>query len=352
MSSNKRYIAHNEDGICKEKSARRENSKMQRNRTLCHPCLNQERECLPSSEPFTFVVGADTQLGILTMSKDWTVETEYSEKAVQLINAMNPKPAFVSICGDLVDMEPMMFEGKYGTSEECIKTQALQYDDFQRTWAALDPDIPLVCLCGNHDVGNTPTVESIERFTSRFGDDYLGFWCRGCYMLCLNSNTFFDSSHTVEHHRQQVEFLESRLQSARAEQARRIFLFTHHPWFLFSEDEDETALEGKNLIPGKLDEYIGDGYFPIGREQRRHVLDMCRSYGVDCCFAGHYHQNLVSETSWGMPMVVTAAVCGWNTESSAKDMTKEENATPGPGLRVVLVDDASAKGFTHRYESV
>ena len=46
-----------------------------------------------------------------------------------------------------------------------------QVRDFKRVWAGLDSDIALVCLCGNHDVGNRPTKESIEHWTSAFGDD-------------------------------------------------------------------------------------------------------------------------------------------------------------------------------------
>jgi serine/threonine-protein phosphatase CPPED1 len=328
--------------------------KIQANRTLNHPFLQQQKECSPCTEPFTFVVGADTQFGIITASKEWTVEKMYSEKAVAHINSMVPKPAFVSMCGDLVDMEAMMFEGKLGTKKECLDKQSAQYDDFEQIWSRLDPEIPLICLCGNHDVGNRPTVESIERFTSRFGDDYLAFWCRSCYMICLNSSTYFDPTDSQELHQQQKEFLEERLQYAKAHNARRIFLFSHHPWFLYSEDEDEKTLTGINPIPGsdQEGEFISDSYFPVGRKERAPVMELCRRYGVSGCFAGHYHQNLVSRASWGMPMIVTAGLCGWGIESTGKDRAKEENQNPGPGVRVVDVSDSLPDGFTHRYEPV
>ena len=38
--------------------------------------------------------------------------------------------------------------------------------------AQVDESIPLVCVCGNHDVGNTPTRATVALFRSRFGDDY------------------------------------------------------------------------------------------------------------------------------------------------------------------------------------
>lgn len=46
-----------------------------------------------------------------------------------------------------------------------------QVRDFKRVWAGLDSDIALVCLCGNHDVGNRPTRASIKHWASQFGDD-------------------------------------------------------------------------------------------------------------------------------------------------------------------------------------
>ena len=33
-----------------------------------------------------------------------------------------------------------------------------------------------ILLQRNHDVGNQPTKESIEKYTDNFGDDYFSFW--------------------------------------------------------------------------------------------------------------------------------------------------------------------------------
>ena len=56
-----------------------------------------------------------------------------------------------------------------------------QVKDFKRVWSGLNPAIALVCLCGNHDVGNRPTKASIEHWTSSFGDDFLSFWANGTF---------------------------------------------------------------------------------------------------------------------------------------------------------------------------
>ena len=54
----------------------------------------------------------------------------------------------------------------------------------------LDPEIPLVCVCGNHDVGEEPTKETIEGYAKSFGDDYFSFWHGGVKFMVINSQYF------------------------------------------------------------------------------------------------------------------------------------------------------------------
>jgi hypothetical protein len=329
------------------------------NRSVVHASLPQSEENTESAnaEPFTFVIGADTQLGIANQSRTWDVEMIYSERAVQYINALSPKPAFVSMCGDLIDMEPTMYVGRNGSMEDCLATQDQQFSDFKRIWSALDPSIPLLCVCGNHEVGNRPSPEAIQNFKSKFGDDFFSFWCKGCLCICLNTNLYNDETLSkellAEQHAWLVEQFKTHCSGESRPPPRRVFLFGHHPWFLFSETETLESLQGKNACPGgTADDYIPDSYFPIGLTNRTPVLELCRQYKVDACFAGHYHQNLVNSTSWGMPMVTTAGICGWQIESSEKDLSLPCNLTPGPGVRVVRVDDTLEGGFMHCYECV
>jgi predicted MPP superfamily phosphohydrolase len=37
-----------------------------------------------------------------------------------------------------------------------------QEADFKKIFEKLDPEIPFICLSGNHDVGNQPTAETIN----------------------------------------------------------------------------------------------------------------------------------------------------------------------------------------------
>lgn len=43
-------------------------------------------------------------------------------------------------------------------------TTSCQEADFMKCYSRLDKSIPLVCVCGNHDIGNRPTVETIEGY--------------------------------------------------------------------------------------------------------------------------------------------------------------------------------------------
>ena len=78
--------------------------------SYCQPCCEMEIH----SSSHRFVICADTQFGVGTSNETWHTEMEYSIEAVKSINSMDPPPAFVCVCGDLVDME-FSFEKDKGT---------------------------------------------------------------------------------------------------------------------------------------------------------------------------------------------------------------------------------------------
>ena len=104
--------------------------------------------------PFFFIQAADTQLGMIDTWGDgsvgnrypnisWEREMDLCRQTVELLSSMKPKPAFFIVCGDLVDAFP----------NEWPDIRAEQEKDFFEVFKNLDPDIPLICVCGNHDVG-------------------------------------------------------------------------------------------------------------------------------------------------------------------------------------------------------
>ena len=312
----------------------------------CQPC-----EMEPHSSSHRFIVCADTQFGITKNNRNWDAEVEYSRQAVDLINSMNPLPSFVCVCGDLVDMEfsfekkkgskskfpSTLFNGSTGIAsrEVCDAIQDEQNEDFQKIWAKLHPDIALVCLCGNHDVGNRPTPRSIARFRAAYGDEYLAFWVNGTYNIVLNNVLFIDPSGAKRIYNAQLRWLEDRLKYAQDHQAKQVFVFAHHPWFLYDEEEDPESLTGASPYPKEWKSTpkknapnddipsFPDSYFSMPKRYRFHALDLFRKYSVTACFSGHFHQNLLSKTTWGMDMIITAPL-SVVFESSGKEDYQEK----------------------------
>lgn len=347
-------------------------------RSLIHPTLPQPSTipqaetadvafAQPTTDSHCFVVAADTQFGMIESNQNWDIEIDLSRKAVERINALHPRPLFCCICGDLVDMTSNIFQGKpksykdsncstassLWTEEECNRIQEQQNKDVKDIWSHLHPDIALVCLCGNHDVGNRPTPVSIDRYKSFFGDDYLSFWANGTYNIVLNSALFSDPSDAQNLYLEQWKWLEEKLQFATKSLARNIFVFAHHPWFLYSEDEENDELTGRSYLePGNAELYVSDSYFPIPKPTRQKVLELFRNHNVSASFAGHFHQNVVSKTSFGMEMIVTGGL-SMVLQSTGNPNARNEPETQGFRLVTVIHDPLGGRGtFHHNFVSL
>jgi len=236
---------------------------------------------------FFFVQAADTQLGMIDMWGDgkvgseypnvtWEREIELCSQTVDLLNRMSPKPAFFIVCGDLVDAFP----------DKWPEIRAAQEKDFFKVFARLNTDIPLVCVCGNHDVGNQPSKDTIQRYRSTWGDDYFSFWNRGCLFIVLNSQLYEDCSLTEDLAAEQDEWLDQVL--LETPKAKYTFVFQHIPWFLKTPDEDKE-------------------YFNIETGLRKKMLNKFYDAGVSKIFCGHYHRNT---GGWykDMELIVTSAI--------------------------------------------
>lgn len=80
-------------------------------------------------------------------------KVELCKQSVDILNNLQPRPAFFVVCGDLVD----------AFAEKHPEIRARQEADLKKVYSNLNPAIPMVCVCGNHDVGNSPTPETISR---------------------------------------------------------------------------------------------------------------------------------------------------------------------------------------------
>ena len=248
-----------------------------------------------AAEPFFFIQLTDPQFGMFTDNTNFTQETVNFEFAAATVNRL--KPAFVIVTGDLVN--------KPGDLD--------QITEYRRILTKIDPAIPVYDVAGNHDVENVPTPESIAAYTNRFGPDYYTFR-RGDFVgVVLNSSLIHSPQKAMANLEAQERWLVAELEKARAEKAKHIVVFQHHPWCLSSATETNQ-------------------YFNIPIERRARYFALFHKYGVNYSFCGHYHRNALARD--GALEIVTTGPVG-------KPLGKDDS-----GVRVVVVRDDR---IDHRY---
>jgi len=163
--------------------------------------------------PFFFVQFADTQFGFMNENDSWDEELKLAQQSVKEINRL--KPRFAIICGDLVH--------KYPEANPTSDIRSRQVTDFKNTFSQIHHSIPLLCVCGNHDVGNKPDKSSIEIYKTDFGDDYFSFWVGGVFGVAINSNLLWNPSEGMDLYNAQYEWLEHVLQEAKKKKILHIY---------------------------------------------------------------------------------------------------------------------------------
>ncbi len=207
-----------------------------------------------TQQPFFFIQMADTQIGMLTDNQGFEQETELFEKAMAEANRL--QPAFVIICGDLIN--------KPG--------DPAQREEFLRICNLLNKEIPLYLVSGNHDVEPEPTAESLRLYRDTIGDDQYSFAQRGVLGIVLNSTVIHRPNRVPGEYQDQLSWLQKELLDAQDGHFRHIIVFLHHSFFLEQPNEP-------------------DQYFNIPLERRLVYLELFRKYGVRTVMAGHYHRN-------------------------------------------------------------
>jgi 3',5'-cyclic AMP phosphodiesterase CpdA len=224
--------------------------------------------------PFFFIQLTDPQFGMFDCDQSWGKETALFCQAVEAINRL--KPRFVIIGGDMVNQEP---DGP---------AHAAEVAEFERIARLIDPSIPLLYVCGNHDVGNRPTPAALALYRKEFGDDWFPFWVGGVCCLVLNTNLYWDPTGALEEQARQEAWFARELTAAREAGAKQILVFQHHPWFLTKPDDP-------------------DDYFTIPRVRREPALALMRRAGVRAVFAGHCHRNAYGRDG-DLEMITTSAI--------------------------------------------
>ncbi|XP_063221363.1 serine/threonine-protein phosphatase CPPED1-like [Bacillus rossius redtenbacheri] len=283
---------------------------------------NQKFSCFDESTEkdwngnFYFVQTADIQFGLIQRYLEnnpqpgWAKETALAELAVEKVNRMRPRPRFMVMCGDLCDAFP----------EQQPELREQQEKEFKRIFSKLHQDIPLVCVCGNHDVGDEPTAKSVQAYRNSFGDDYFTFWCGGIFFIVINSQFLWDSSKVQDIAQEHEEWLNCVLAEAKKNKVKRAMVFQHIPWFLYSPDENES------------------NYFCLNLETRMKWMDKLREAGVQYTFCGHYHQNAGGAYK-DLRVVTTSAMGGQLGKDS-------------PGVRVVRVQERTVDHVYYSLENI
>jgi 3',5'-cyclic AMP phosphodiesterase CpdA len=243
-----------------------------------------------------FVQMSDPQFGMYSNNADFSQETANFEFAIA--NANRLRPSFVLVCGDLVNQAG----------------NAAQIAEYLRIAAKLDRSIPLHNVAGNHDVGNTPTPESLSAYRARFGPDYYTFHHSDFTGIVLNSSLIQHPEGAPEEATKQESWLLAQLEKIKREDSRHVAVFQHIPFFLERADEP-------------------DQYFNIPLEARKKFLDMLVKYGVHDVFAGHYHRNASGQID-SLRMITTGPV--------GKPLGPDPS-----GIRIVIVRESTME--SHYY---
>ncbi|RDD38865.1 Serine/threonine-protein phosphatase CPPED1 [Trichoplax sp. H2] len=276
------------------------------NHTIDNSILDQQQEA-KWSQPFYFIFGADPQLGIVTQDVTWQDEIQYVQRAVDEVNKMQPPPRFFMVGGDLVNSPPSK------------PTHRQQVEDFKKAFAQLNHQIPLMCLPGNHDIGDTPTPDDIATYRQDFGDDWYSFWCGGVYFIVLNSQYYYDGSNLQDIKKEQHQWLEDHLVEAQLAHAKHIVLFQHIPLCLQGIDEEDT-------------------YFIIPKKERLPLFSALKYHGVVSVFTGHRHAN--ADVNVDGIQLTTAS-------SMSFQLGNEKN-----GITVVKVDDKAITSKYYQYDDL
>jgi serine/threonine-protein phosphatase CPPED1 len=188
-----------------------------------------------------------------------------------------------------------------------------QIAEYKRVMAGIDRAIPVHPVAGNHDVGDSPTCESIAAFRAAFGPDRAAFDHGGSRFIIVDSSLIGSPNGCPAEASEQLRWLRSELDRARRTKRRHVVVFEHHPPFVEKPDEP-------------------DGYFCLPLAHRKEYLDLLKRAGVRAVFAGHLHRCAAGKD--GELEIVTTGPVG-------RPLEKDPS-----GFRIVWVFDDRLE---HRY---
>lgn len=228
-------------------------------------------------------------------------------KAIAHANRL--KPAFVVVCGDLLNRNGNAAKVDLAKDEKRARA-------YLEAAATLDKRIPLHNVAGNHDVCNRPTPATLAWYRARFGKLWYSFSHAKCLFVVLESDMLKYPQGVADESAKQMAWLKKTLAESDTRGYRHKLVFMHHPMCLKSVDEK-------------------DGYFTMPRAIRATLLKLFHQHGVGGVFCGHYHGNAIVKDKT-LELVTTSAVC--------KPLRKDP-----PGFRIVKVHPDRIEHTYHGY---
>ena len=206
-------------------------------------------------KPFFFLQMADPQLF-------WGPKEQW---ATAIKHANRLKPAFVVVCGDLLN--------RSGRAEKLDPAKdALRLRAYTEVAATLHRNIPLYNVAGNHDVCNVPTPETLAWYRKHFGKPWYSFTHGDCLFVVLESDVLKNPQNAPEPAKTQMQWLRRTLEAHRDKPHPHRMVFLHHPLCLHAVDEKSA-------------------YFNLPLELRKELMELFTRHGVRAVFSGHYHRN-------------------------------------------------------------
>jgi len=211
--------------------------------------------------PFSFVAIGDSR-GDKTAEP---INTAVLSQIVSKVLALEPRPAFVLVAGDLV-----LGEGVGTLSREVSLAREL------RTWQTVmapltAAGIRVHCVPGNHEIWGTYAHERERACRQVLGELQYSFQHEGSWFVGLNTDR------PGKRRTPDLAWLEVRLLAAKAAGAEHVFVFGHEPAFAVTGRED--ILRDADKFWGLLTRFEVDAYICghehlYGRASRAGVLQV------------------------------------------------------------------------------
>ncbi|CAK8695627.1 serine/threonine-protein phosphatase CPPED1-like [Clavelina lepadiformis] len=272
------------------------------------------------TESYEFVFVADPQPGLIHQYDGgdgslWDEEVKNIQEAALAINKMQPKPKFLVIGGDILNA----FPGTPYRSE--------QLRDLRVAFSQLNTSIPIFAVSGNHDLGQKPTLETMEMYRRDFGDEYYTFWYGGIFYIVINTQCIISPDGTENLYETQKAWLEEQLKIALSSSCKHVVLFMHIPLFVKNPEEEDTG-------------------YAIPMKHRFKLMEQFADAGIEKVFSGHYHRNAGGFWTRTNPDGSLSKVEVVASSSIGKQIGNQGDKA---GIRIVKV---SENEITHHYYAI